>query len=85
MTKALYEAKENNKQLYIAEHGAHACSYNENKEEYEAAIDQFLNSYVKKQKQACISLFLFAKTSVTCSIFSEIHFIASSNVGNSVV
>ena len=32
MTKALYEAKENNKQLYIAEHGAHACSYNENKE-----------------------------------------------------
>lgn len=50
MTKALYEAKENNKQLYIAEHGAHACSYNENKEEYEAALDQFLNTYVKKQK-----------------------------------
>ena len=41
MTKALYEAKENNKQLYIAEHGAHACSYNENKEEYEATVDQF--------------------------------------------
>ena len=41
MTKALYEAKENNKQLYIAEHGAHACSYNENKEEYEAAVDRF--------------------------------------------
>ena len=41
MTKALYEAKENNKQLYIAENGAHACSYNENKEDYEAAIDRF--------------------------------------------
>ncbi|CEY40196.1 Uncharacterised protein [Streptococcus pneumoniae] len=50
MTKALYEAKENNKQLYIAEHGAHACSYNENKEEYEAAVDQFLNTYVKETK-----------------------------------
>ena len=60
MTKALYEAKENNKQLYIAENGAHACSYNENKEDYEAAIDRFLNSYVKKQKQACISLFFIA-------------------------
>ena len=41
MTKALYEAKENNKRLYIAEHGAHACSYNENKEEYEATVDRF--------------------------------------------
>ncbi|PRT06158.1 alpha/beta hydrolase [Bacillus wiedmannii] len=50
MTKSLYEAKENNKQLYIAERGAHACSYNENKEEYEAAVDQFLNSYVKETK-----------------------------------
>lgn len=50
MTKSLYEAKENNKQLYIAERGAHACSYNENKEEYEAAIDQFLNTYVKETK-----------------------------------
>ncbi|MCT4573923.1 alpha/beta hydrolase, partial [Bacillus thuringiensis] len=33
-----------------AEHGAHACSYNENKEEYEAAVDQFLNTYVKETK-----------------------------------
>lgn len=50
MTKALYEAKENKKQLFIAEHGAHACSYNENKQEYEAAIDQFLQTYVTKIK-----------------------------------
>ena len=41
MTKALYEAKENNKRFYIAEHGAHACSYNENKEEYEATVINF--------------------------------------------
>ncbi|PEE41953.1 alpha/beta hydrolase [Bacillus pseudomycoides] len=50
MTKALYEAKENNKQLFIAEHGAHACSYNENKQEYEDAVDQFLETYVKETK-----------------------------------
>ncbi|MDM5156297.1 alpha/beta hydrolase [Bacillus sp. DX1.1] len=50
MTRALYEAKENNKELFIAEHGAHACSYNENKQEYEAAVDQFLGTYVNKTK-----------------------------------
>ncbi|AWC29691.1 MULTISPECIES: alpha/beta hydrolase [Bacillus cereus group] len=50
MTKALYDAKNDNKQLYIAEHGAHACSYNENKQEYEYAIDQFLETYVKETK-----------------------------------
>lgn len=50
MTKALYEAKENNKQLFIAEHGAHACSYNENRQEYEDAVDQFLETYVKETK-----------------------------------
>lgn len=50
MTKALYEAKENNKQLFIAEHGAHACSYNENKQEYEDAVDRFLETYVKETK-----------------------------------
>ncbi|EMA6341458.1 alpha/beta hydrolase [Bacillus cytotoxicus] len=50
MTKALYDAKNDNKQLYIAERGAHACSYNENKQEYEYAVDQFLETYVKETK-----------------------------------
>ncbi|WP_285766301.1 alpha/beta hydrolase [Peribacillus sp. SI8-4] len=42
MTMDLYAAKEGPKQLYIAKKGAHAQSYNENPQEYEAQIDQFL-------------------------------------------
>jgi uncharacterized protein len=45
MTKELYEAKQGPKQLYIAAKGGHAQSYNENSEEYEAAIDEFLKNY----------------------------------------
>lgn len=50
MTEALYEAKESNKQLFIAKKGNHASSYNENKEEYEQAIDQFLHAYIYKKE-----------------------------------
>ncbi|MGM9925928.1 MAG: alpha/beta hydrolase [Bacillus sp. (in: firmicutes)] len=42
MTQRLYEAKQGAKQLYIASKGLHAQSLNENKEQYEAAIDGFL-------------------------------------------
>ncbi|WP_141604137.1 alpha/beta hydrolase [Terrilactibacillus laevilacticus] len=45
MTVALYAAKPDNKQLFLAELGSHACSYSDNKKEYEAAIDNFLASY----------------------------------------
>lgn len=46
MTEALYRKKPEPKMLFLAENGAHAQSLNENKEEYEKAIDQFLNQYV---------------------------------------
>ncbi|RFU65617.1 alpha/beta hydrolase [Peribacillus glennii] len=46
MTKELYRKKEGPKQLYIASVGAHAHSYNDNREEYEEVIDRFLNDLV---------------------------------------
>lgn len=45
MTEALYDAKQGPKQLYIAQKGIHAQSYNENPEEYERVLDQFLNEF----------------------------------------
>ena len=47
MTKKqqLFEAKDGPKQLYIAQKGAHAQSFNENQQEYEEAIDTFLKTY----------------------------------------
>lgn len=45
MTKALFEAKQGPKQLFLAPNGLHAQSYNENSELYEKAIDQFLMTY----------------------------------------
>ncbi|MDQ0269331.1 alpha/beta hydrolase [Cytobacillus purgationiresistens] len=45
MTKALYERKRGPKKLFIAENGFHAQSYNENREEYEQVIDEFLVEY----------------------------------------
>ena len=35
--------------FYIAEHGAHACSYNENKEEYEAPSINFKHICERKK------------------------------------
>ncbi|MFJ7975216.1 alpha/beta hydrolase [Peribacillus sp. JNUCC 23] len=46
MTVDLFEKKQGPKQLYLAVNGAHAQSYNENREEYEQAIDEFLHKYV---------------------------------------
>ena len=45
MTKQLFEKKPGKKQLFIAPNGAHAQSLNENPEEYEKAVDQFLKSF----------------------------------------
>ncbi|WP_309087626.1 alpha/beta fold hydrolase [Domibacillus sp.] len=45
MTEALFEAKRGPKQLFMAETGGHAQSYNENPEEYEEAIDRFLAEF----------------------------------------
>ncbi|WP_071396962.1 alpha/beta hydrolase [Bacillus tuaregi] len=45
MTEALYEKKKGPKMLFLAENGAHAQSLNENKEDYEAAIDEFLREF----------------------------------------
>lgn len=45
MTEELYDHKAGPKQLFIAERGAHAMSYAENKEAYERAVDSFLKRY----------------------------------------
>ncbi|WP_042346207.1 alpha/beta hydrolase [Bacillus massiliigorillae] len=45
MTKQLYEAKKGPKQLFIAANGFHAQSLNENKQQYEKAVDRFLQTY----------------------------------------
>jgi fermentation-respiration switch protein FrsA (DUF1100 family) len=48
MTEALYNGKKGPKKLFLAENGAHAQSLNENKEAYEAAVDEFLLEFVFK-------------------------------------
>lgn len=50
MTEALYERKQGHKKLFLALKGAHAQSYNENREEYELAIDEFLDECGIKEK-----------------------------------
>jgi uncharacterized protein len=46
MTEELYQRKKGPKQLYLAENGLHACSYNENKDSYEASVNTFLNTFI---------------------------------------
>jgi uncharacterized protein len=46
MTHDLYELKKGPKMLYIAAKGRHAQSFNENPEDYERVIDEFLLTYV---------------------------------------
>lgn len=46
MSEALYELKKGPKKLYLAESGVHAQSLNENKDDYEKVIDEFLEEYV---------------------------------------
>lgn len=46
MTEQLYEQKKGAKKLFLAENGVHAQSYNENKEEYERVIDEFLEDFI---------------------------------------
>jgi len=49
MTKTLYDRKKDLKMLFMATNGGHAQSFNENKEEYEQAIDEFFNIYVNRE------------------------------------
>jgi len=46
MSQDLFENKKGPKMLYIAENGLHAQSFNENQEEYERVLDEFLQTYV---------------------------------------
>ncbi|PLR76396.1 hypothetical protein CU633_15635 [Bacillus sp. V3-13] len=46
MTEALFEQKKGPKKLFLAVNGRHAQSLNENAEEYEKAIDEFLEDHV---------------------------------------
>lgn len=52
MSEALYQKKKGPKKLFLAENGAHAQSLNENKEAYEAAVDEFLQEFVFKSQDA---------------------------------
>lgn len=45
MTKELYELKQGPKQLKLFEIGPHAQSYNQNAEEYEKTVAEFLHTY----------------------------------------
>lgn len=46
MTEELYKQKKGPKRLFIAENGIHAQSFNENREQYEQVVDEFLAEYV---------------------------------------
>jgi uncharacterized protein len=47
MTQELFDKKPGSKKLYLAVNGLHAQSYNENKQEYEKAIDDFLKEMIQ--------------------------------------
>ncbi|NRG28605.1 alpha/beta hydrolase [Bacillus circulans] len=47
MTQKLFNKKRGPKKLFFAVNGTHAQSYNENKEAYEKAVDDFLKEYVQ--------------------------------------
>nr|WP_295971711.1 alpha/beta hydrolase [uncultured Bacillus sp.] len=51
MSKDLYEKKVGPKKLFLAPKGRHAQSLNQNKELYEAAVDEFLAEYIFPGKQ----------------------------------
>ncbi|WP_313798406.1 alpha/beta hydrolase [Cytobacillus sp.] len=46
MSEALYKLKKGPKKLFLASNGVHAQSLNENKDDYEKVIDEFLEEYV---------------------------------------
>jgi fermentation-respiration switch protein FrsA (DUF1100 family) len=46
MTETLFARKQGAKTLFLAENGQHAQSFNENSEDYEKAIDEFLKTYI---------------------------------------
>ena len=52
MSEKLYERKSGPKKLYIATNGVHAQSLNENKNDYEKVINEFLNDYVFLKQKA---------------------------------
>lgn len=47
MTKEMYERKQGPKELKLFDKGEHAKSFNENPEEYEEVVRNFINKYVK--------------------------------------
>jgi len=55
MSQELFERKKGPKKLYIASNGVHAQSFNENREDYENVIDEFLNEYVFPNRMEYIS------------------------------
>jgi fermentation-respiration switch protein FrsA (DUF1100 family) len=46
MTEELYREKPDRKMLFLAENGGHACSYPDNPQAYEQALDRFLEKFV---------------------------------------
>lgn len=52
MTEELFQRKVGPKKLYLAINGVHAQSYNENREDYEKVIDEFLEEFVSYKSNA---------------------------------
>lgn len=46
MTKQLFQKKQGPKKLFLAKNGVHAQSLNENPDDYEKAIDEFLTEFI---------------------------------------
>lgn len=52
MTEALYEKKPGPKKLFIAANGVHAQSLNENREDYERVVDEFLTEFYWRKEHS---------------------------------
>lgn len=61
MTEEMYAEKEEPKMIKLFKKGAHAESFNENQEEYEKTVQQFLEHYVYKKRNETIELSLYGK------------------------
>ncbi len=54
MTKALFDKKQGPKEIFIDFKGKHAQSYNDNPEQYENVIQQFLTDFVEKPEKILV-------------------------------
>ncbi|MDN4493932.1 alpha/beta hydrolase [Ureibacillus aquaedulcis] len=68
MTEELYEEKEGPKMIKLFEKGGHAESFNENPEEYEKTVSEFIEKYVYKKTSETVVTPLHGNISATNEI-----------------